>query len=139
MRNSECGIQETKFHQGDASPAAAAPSIPHSEFHIPNLVEPRIPIMRVVMMGAGTFAEPTLEALLNRTGLVVGLVTQPDRAAGAQRGSTRQVGRGMKEIARSAGVPVFQPERINTPEGTAQLSEWRPDLLVVAAYGQILS
>ena len=45
----------------------------------------------------------------------------------------------MKEIALAAGVPVYQPESINTPEGVAQLREWRPDLLVVAAYGQILS
>src|SRR5262249_40175529 len=36
-------------------------------------------------------------------------------------------------------VPVFQPESINTPEGVAALKEWKPDLLVVAAYGQILS
>ncbi|HLW64101.1 MAG TPA: methionyl-tRNA formyltransferase [Gemmataceae bacterium] len=95
--------------------------------------------MRVVMMGTGTFAEPTLEALLIRPGQVAGLVTQPDRAIGAQRGSTRQVGRGMKEIAQAAGVPVFQPDSINTAEGVAKLRGWRPDLLVVAAYGQILS
>jgi methionyl-tRNA formyltransferase len=96
-------------------------------------------MIRVVMMGAGTFAEPTLEALFNRSGLVVGLVTQPDRAIGAQRGSTRQVGRGMKEIAQAAGVTVFQPDSINTQEGVAKLKEWQPDVLVVAAYGQILS
>jgi methionyl-tRNA formyltransferase len=96
-------------------------------------------MFRVVMMGTGTFAEPTLEALLDRPGLVVGLITQPDRAVGAQRGSTRQVGRGMKEMALAAGVPVFQPDSINTPEGVAMLNEWQPDLLVVAAYGQILS
>jgi methionyl-tRNA formyltransferase len=91
------------------------------------------------MMGTGTFAEPTLEALLSRPGLVVGLVTQPDRAIGAQRGSTRQVGRGMKEMAHGAGVPVFQPDSVNTADGEAQLREWQADLLVVAAYGQILS
>jgi methionyl-tRNA formyltransferase len=95
--------------------------------------------MRIVMMGTGTFAEPTLEALLSRPGLVAGLVTQPDRAVGAPRGSTRQVGRGMKEIALAAGVPVFQPDSINTPDGVAKLKEWHPELLVVAAYGQILS
>jgi methionyl-tRNA formyltransferase len=104
---------------------------------------------RLVMMGTGTFAEPTFEALLGQTALadasgwcpyaVVGLVTQPDRAAGQERGSTRQVGRGMKTIAQEQGVPVFQPESINTPEGVAVLKEWQADLLVVAAYGQILS
>jgi methionyl-tRNA formyltransferase len=91
------------------------------------------------MMGTGTFAEPTLETLLTRPGLVVGVVTQPDRAGGHVRGSTRQVGRGMKAIAEAAGVLVVQPESINTPEGVALLRDLKPDLLVVAAYGQILS
>ena len=95
--------------------------------------------MRIVMMGTGLFAVPTFDALLVGPDPVVGLVTQPDRDRGAVRGSTRQTGRGMKEIALAHGVPVFQPESINTPEGIAQLREWRPDLLVVAAYGQILS
>jgi methionyl-tRNA formyltransferase len=95
--------------------------------------------MRLVMMGTGLFAEPTLEALLSSSHPVVGLVTQPDRAIGAERGSTRQTGRGMKTIAQEHGVPVLQPESINTPEGVAALRELRPDLLVVAAYGQILS
>lgn len=95
--------------------------------------------MRLVMMGTGTFAEPTFEALLYSSHPVVGLVTQPDRAAGVERGSTRQTGKGMKTIAQERGVPVHQPETINTPEGVAQLKSWNADLLVVAAYGQILS
>jgi methionyl-tRNA formyltransferase len=95
--------------------------------------------MRVVMMGTGLFAEPTFEALLASPHQVVGLVTQPDRAAGVERGSTRQTGRGMKTIGLERRVPVFQPEKINTPEGLAALAEWKPDLLFVAAYGQILS
>src|SRR5215510_4114454 len=95
--------------------------------------------MRIVMMGTGLFAEPTFEALLAGPHPVVGLVTQPDRVVGQERGSTRQTGKGMKAIAQEKGVPVYQPESINTPEGVAQLKEWRPDLLVVAAYGQILS
>jgi methionyl-tRNA formyltransferase len=95
--------------------------------------------MRLAMMGTGTFAEPTFEALLASSHQVVGLVTQPDRATGEKRGSTRQVGKGMKEIAIERGVPVYQPESVNTPEGVAQLTAWQPELLVVAAYGQILS
>jgi methionyl-tRNA formyltransferase len=96
-------------------------------------------VMRLVMMGTGLFAEPTLEALLAGSHSVVGLVTQPDRAAGSGRGSTRQTGRGMKAIAQEHGVPVLQPESINTPEGVAALQALQPELLVVAAYGQILS
>src|SRR5947209_13116877 len=94
--------------------------------------------MRVVMLGTGVFAEPTFEALLSRPGLVVGLFTQPDKDAGVKRGSTRQTGRGMKAIAAEHSVPVFQPESINTTEGLDVLRALAPDLLVVAAYGQIL-
>jgi len=95
--------------------------------------------MRLVMMGTGSFAEPTFEAILASGHPVVGLVTQPDRITGKERGSTRQARRGMKEIAQDRGIPVLQPESINTPEGVRDLSQWKPDLLVVAAYGQILS
>jgi methionyl-tRNA formyltransferase len=95
--------------------------------------------MRIVMMGTGLFAEPTFEALLAGSHPVVGLVTQPDRVVGQERGSTRQTGKGMKSIARTRQVPVVQPESINTPEGIAELKKMAPDLLVVAAYGQILS
>ncbi|MBY0457769.1 MAG: methionyl-tRNA formyltransferase [Gemmataceae bacterium] len=96
--------------------------------------------MRIVMMGTGTFAEPTFESLLAAFGAgVVGLVTQPERDAGNKRGSTRQTGKGMAAIARDANIPVIQPESINTPDGLEQLQALKPDLLVVAAYGQILS
>lgn len=94
--------------------------------------------LRLVMMGTGTFAELTFTALLRGRHPVVGLVTQPDRRAGHERGSTRQTGKGMKAIALEQGVPVLQPVSINTPEGVEALRQLRPDLLVVAAYGQIL-
>jgi methionyl-tRNA formyltransferase len=95
--------------------------------------------MRLVMMGTGTFAEPTFQALLNGSHEVAGLVTQPDRVIGQERASTRRAQQGMKEIALSHKIPVIQPESINTPEGIASLRPFQPDLLVVAAYGQILS
>jgi methionyl-tRNA formyltransferase len=91
------------------------------------------------MMGTGTFAEPTFEALLQSDHSVVGLVTRPDHPKGHITASTRQTGKGMKQIALEHGVPVLQPESINTPEGVAQLKVWQGDLLVVAAYGEILS
>jgi methionyl-tRNA formyltransferase len=95
--------------------------------------------MRLVMMGTGTFAEPTLEALLHSGHEVVGLVTQPEHAGGSVRGSTRRAEPGMKLLAERHQVPVLQPESVNTPEGVAGVQGLRPDLLVVAAYGQILS
>ncbi len=94
--------------------------------------------MRLVMMGTGTFAEPTFRALLEAGENVVGCVTQPERTGVKVRSSTRQTGEGLANIARAAGLPVLQPESINTPEGVAMLRELAPDLLVVAAYGQIL-
>ncbi len=94
--------------------------------------------MRIVMMGTGTFAEPTFRALLDAGEHVVGLVTQPDRDAGRKVGSTRQTGVGMAALASAHGIPVLQPESINTPDGVAALKVFAPDLLVVAAYGQIL-
>jgi methionyl-tRNA formyltransferase len=95
--------------------------------------------MRLVMMGTGTFAAPTFAALLDGPHAVVGLFTQPDRQTGREKGSSRLARHGMKELAQQHNVPVFQPESVNTPDGVAALQALAPDLLVVAAYGQILS
>ncbi len=95
--------------------------------------------MRIVMMGTGSFAEPTFVRLLASTHEVVGLVTQPERAAFKETASSRQPRNTMKELALARGVPVLQPQSINTPDGAAALAALSPDLLVVAAYGQILS
>ncbi len=95
--------------------------------------------MRLVMMGTGAFAEPTFQALFACPHQVVALVTQPDRPVGPERGSTRQVGPGLKALALEKGIPVLQPESVNTAEGSAGLRALQPGLLVVAAYGQILS
>lgn len=95
--------------------------------------------MKLVMMGTGSFAEPTFLKLLESPHQVVGLVTQPDRATGKERGSSRLARQGMKEIALERGIAVLQPESINTPDGIASLAALQADLLVVAAYGQILS
>jgi len=91
--------------------------------------------MRVVMMGTGAFAEPTFLALLDSRHQVAGLVTNPDRPSGKEREMVRHI----KQLAVERGVPVFQPESINTPEGVAGLRAFAPEILVVAAYGQILS
>lgn len=88
------------------------------------------------MMGTGTFAEPTFEALLHSRHTVLGLVTNPDRPSG----KTMEMERNIKKRALDAGLPVFQPLNINTPESLEQLrQQFQPDIFVVAAYGQILS
>lgn len=92
-------------------------------------VEPRI-----VFIGTPEFALPTLERLASNYPLV-GVVTQPDRPAGRGR---RVVASPVKEFALAEGIPVFQPERLRRVEAIEHVRAWAPDLMVVAAYGQIL-
>ncbi|MDX1615801.1 MAG: methionyl-tRNA formyltransferase [Candidatus Promineifilaceae bacterium] len=89
---------------------------------------------RVVFMGTPDFAVPSLQALLG-TQEVVGVVTQPDRPAG--RGRQLQPPP-VKDLALEASVPVYQPKSLRPPEAAGLLHEWRPDVIVVAAFGQIL-
>ncbi len=95
--------------------------------------------MRIVMMGTGVFSESSFETLLHSNKKVIALFTQPDKQIGDEKASTRQVGKGMKNIAANHNIPVFQPANINLPDGLSSLQNLKPDLLVVAAYGQILS
>ncbi|MBI3159281.1 MAG: methionyl-tRNA formyltransferase [Chloroflexi bacterium] len=88
---------------------------------------------RVVFMGSPQFAVPSLFAL-NRQFALVGVVTQPDRSAGRGRALTPPP---VKEAALALGLPVFQPDRLRG-EALEPLRAWRPDLIVVAAFGQIL-
>lgn len=91
--------------------------------------------MRVVFMGTPAFAVPSLEALNNSDHEVVGVVTQPDRPKG--RGQA-VVSCPVKELALAKGLPVRQPDKIKGPEFLQQLSEWKPDVIAVTAFGRIL-
>jgi len=90
--------------------------------------------LRVVFMGSPRFAVPALEAVQRRY-RVVGVVTQPDRPAGRGRTLTSPP---VKEIALKNRLEVIQPTRLHAPEVFEQLIRWRPDLIIVAAFGQIL-
>ncbi len=91
---------------------------------------------RTVFMGTPDFAVPTLQALLDDPAfIVVGVVTQPDRPAGRGRELRPSP---VKVVAGATGIPVFQPKTLRTPEAVAQLEAWSPELIVVAAFGQIL-
>ena len=81
------------------------------------------------------FAVPSLEALDNSDHEVVGVVTQPDRPKG--RGQA-VVPCPVKELALAKGLPVSQPEKIKSPEFLEQLSDWKPDVIAVTAFGRIL-
>lgn len=87
-------------------------------------------------MGTPDFAVPSLRALLQNGYEVVGVFCQPDRPKG--RGH-KLAACPVKELAVSAGIPVFQPERIKREEGVAMLKSCAPDLCVTAAFGQLLS
>lgn len=89
---------------------------------------------RIVFMGSPDFAVPSLEALAGRYP-IVGAVTQPDRPAG--RGGTLKPP-DVKVAVLRLGIPVIQPEKLHTPEAMEQLRLWSPDVIVVAAFGQIL-
>jgi methionyl-tRNA formyltransferase len=89
---------------------------------------------RIIFMGSPEFSLPTLQGLAQYY-QVVGVVTQPDRPAGRGRILTPPP---VKELAVSLGLPVIQPNRLREPEALAQLQAWQPDLIVVAAFGQIL-
>ena len=92
--------------------------------------------LRLVMMGTGEFALPTFESLYTTPHPVVGLCTQPDRIA---PGRKTQHPNPLKNLALARGTSVLQPPSVNAPEGLASLRALNPDVLVVAAYGQILS
>ncbi len=92
--------------------------------------------MRIIFMGTPDFSVPTLEALIKSREEVIGVVTQPDRPKG--RGKKLALSP-VKEAALAAGLPVFQPKKVKTPEFIAQLKSLNPDLIVVVAFGQILS
>ncbi len=88
--------------------------------------------MRAVFFGTSEFATPTLRALMDSPVEVAAVFTQPDRPAGRGRRLTPPP---VKTLALEAGLPVLQPERIRSTD----IAEFRPDVGVVAAYGQILS
>jgi methionyl-tRNA formyltransferase len=89
---------------------------------------------KIVFMGSPEFALPTLKALAENYS-VVGVVTQPDRPAGRGRTLTPPV---VKTLAEGLNLPLMQPPRLSQEEAMQQLEAWNPDLIVVAAFGQIL-
>ncbi len=91
--------------------------------------------LRTVFMGSPAFAVPTLRSLVEAGYDLVAVYSQPDRPAGRGRAL---VAPDVKRVALEYGLPVLQPERLRTAEAREQLRELRPDLIVVAAYGQIL-
>ena len=92
--------------------------------------------MRLVFWGTSSFAVPSLRALVGEGFDVVGVVTQPDRAAGRSRSAL--VPPPVKEAATAEELPVLQPEQPSDEQFLAQLRALEPELSVVISYGHIL-
>ncbi|MBF6648638.1 methionyl-tRNA formyltransferase [Methylobacter sp. BlB1] len=92
--------------------------------------------MKIIFAGTPEFAVPTLQMLLDSEHEVCAVYTQPDRPAG--RGRKLQPSP-VKELALKAGIPVFQPETLKTDEDLQQIASFNADLMVVVAYGVILT
>jgi len=90
--------------------------------------------VRIVFIGTSRFAVPSLALLAERYEIPL-VITQPDRPAGRGR---RLSAPPVKEEALRLGLPVVQPERVNSDGPIATIREASPDLIVVVAYGQIL-
>src|SRR4030043_2475532 len=88
----------------------------------------------IVFMGSPEFAVPVLRKLADQY-QVVGVVTQPDRPAGRGRVLKSPP---IKRLAVELNLPVVQSRKLSEPDVMRQLHQWAPDLIVVAAFGQIL-
>ncbi|MBF2451152.1 methionyl-tRNA formyltransferase [Listeria welshimeri] len=89
---------------------------------------------KIIFMGTPAFSVPILEQLA-RTYDVIAVVTQPDRPVGRKRILTPPP---VKKAALELAIPVFQPEKLRTSSELNELIALEADLLVTAAYGQIL-
>jgi len=92
--------------------------------------------LRLIFAGTPAFAVPALQAALASGHPVVAVLTQPDRPAGRGRGLAASP---IKLQALAAGVPLLQPETLRKPSVRRQLAALQPDLLIVVAYGLMLT
>lgn len=90
---------------------------------------------RLLFMGTPAFALPALEKLYERSYPIIGVVTQPDRPHG--RGQ-KKIAPPVKLLAQKLGLPVFQPEKVKDTDFLEILHKLKPEMIIVAAYGQIL-
>ena len=90
---------------------------------------------KIVFMGTPDFSVPVLQQIINDGYDVIGVVTQPDRPVGRKKVLTPPP---VKVEAIKHGIPVFQPEKIRQEEELEKILTLRPDLIITAAFGQIL-
>jgi len=93
-------------------------------------------MLKIIFMGTADFGGPVLEKLADSRENRIAVITQPDRPQGRGR---KILPTPIKKIALDKGLEVFQPENINDEEYIKRMKEFNPDLILVVAYGQILS
>jgi methionyl-tRNA formyltransferase len=91
--------------------------------------------MRIIFFGTPEFAVPSLQALIDSGEKIVAVVTQPDRVKGRGHKLSQPP---VKENALSKGIPVIQPSDIRTSGFYEELSGFKPDIIIVVAYGKIV-
>lgn len=91
--------------------------------------------MKIIFAGTPVFAARALEAMQKAGFDIILTLTQPDRPAG--RGMKIQASP-VKILAQQYGIPLLQPETLKLPDIQAQLAAFKPDIMVVAAYGLLL-
>ena len=91
--------------------------------------------LRTVFYGSPDFAVPILQALIDSPWRPVAVVAQPDRRAGRGR---RLHAPPTKTLADQHGIPTVQPERLRDPDAISGIANLKPDLQIVAAYGQLI-
>ena len=91
--------------------------------------------MRVVFMGTPDIAAMVLDSLIASEHEVAAVVTQPDKPNARGNQITFSP---VKKLAQEHGIPVLQPEKASSEESVAEIASYAPDIIVVAAYGQIL-
>ncbi|SCY85412.1 methionyl-tRNA formyltransferase [Alkaliphilus peptidifermentans] len=92
--------------------------------------------MRIIFMGTPEFAVPCLEALIEEKHEIIAVFTQPDKPKGRGNKITFPP---IKEIALREEIPVFQPKTLKDTETLTAIKAMKPDIIVVVAYGQILT
>ena len=91
--------------------------------------------MRLVFMGTPDFSVPVLKRLIDDGYDIVGVVTQPDRPKGRKKQLTPPP---VKVEAQKHNIEVIQPEKLKRPDDLQQVLDLNADLIVTAAFGQIL-
>ena len=91
--------------------------------------------LRIVFMGTPSLALPALQMLYSENYQITGVITQPDRPQGRGQITTAPA---VKILAQKFGLPFFQPENIRYQASVELIKKINPEMIVVAAFGQIL-